>query len=301
MERLGNIESDEAEFILSDIELILDVVDLISAQNDVDFEVVIPESEARQVKLNFPLNSKVVELIRQNRLTVYATRVSPLPNILKDGSDFYELIRFGDMNQFAKSTDEDLTTRIDEKLDRVKSTAEQVEPDILAWSELLSQLEKTVGIDVRPEFERLIEAARVENLGALDDISVAIISAAQAGALLNDLGTWAEDVGLASKATFSRRKNGLEEQGIIQTEKVPIDVGRPKLRLLLSDEIDGVGVRGEELEISRKSGHDPGSSGTASEPTSESHSESDHDDEAPVDDELQILEQELKEAISPDS
>jgi predicted transcriptional regulator len=54
--------------------------------------------------------------------------------------------------------------------------------------------------------------------------------------LLYDLSKWGEDVGVASKATFSRVKTNLEEQGLLDTEKVPIDVGRPRLRLLLGDE-----------------------------------------------------------------
>jgi len=45
------------------------------------------------------------------------------------------------------------------------------------------------------------------------------------------------DVGIASKATtFSRTKTKLEDMGLIDTEKVPIDVGRPRLRLKIGDE-----------------------------------------------------------------
>jgi predicted transcriptional regulator len=43
-------------------------------------------------------------------------------------------------------------------------------------------------------------------------------------------------VGIASKATFSRTKTKLEDMGLIDTEKVPIDVGRPRLRLKLGDD-----------------------------------------------------------------
>jgi hypothetical protein len=300
METLSDIDSDEAKFVISDIELILDVIDFISSQNNTDFEIIIPESEARQVRLNFPLNSRTVELMRQDRLSIYSTTVNPLPNILTDRAGFYNLIRFGKVTRFYRSTDDDTSARIDEELDRVKTTAGQIEPDILPWSELLSQLEKALDRKVRQEFERLIEAARIENLGALDGISVAIISAAQAGTLLNDLVTWAGDVELASNATFSRRKQVLEEQGVIRTEKVPTEVGRPKQRLLLSDEIERVGVRGEDLEISRKNGFNRGGSEDRSESDSESRSETDPNEDGPVEDELQILEQELKEAISTD-
>ncbi|MFW6153464.1 MAG: hypothetical protein ACOC42_03805, partial [Halobacteriota archaeon] len=49
--------------------------------------------------------------------------------------------------------------------------------------------------------------------------------------LLYDVSKWGEDIGLASKATFSRKKSELEDAGVIDTEKEYIDVGRPRLRL----------------------------------------------------------------------
>jgi predicted transcriptional regulator len=65
---------------------------------------------------------------------------------------------------------------------------------------------------------------------------VSLLAAAKHEELLYDISTWGEEVGMASKATFSRTKNQLEERGLIATEKVPIDVGRPRQRLLLGDE-----------------------------------------------------------------
>lgn len=306
MNFLGECDSDDVKLVISDIELIIEVVDQISANEDTDFEVIIPESEARQVQLNFPLNSKTAELVKQNRLSLYSTETKPLSNIVLDGSDFYNLIRLGEIEQFAKSTDKDHSTKIDEEFTRMKDTSELIKLDILAWSVLLTQLEETVDTETRREFERLIEAARIENLGALDDISVAIIAAAQSGALLNDLGNWAEEVHLASKATFSRRKQNLEEEGIIYTEKVPIEVGRPKQRLLLSDDVDDIGIQGDEIDISKKRGWSERHSVDASESSSESVTEQKDDEDVPVgddeggsveDEELQILEKELKDAI----
>lgn len=306
MYSLGACESDDVKLVISDTELIIDVVGQVSSNEDTNFEVIIPESEARQVRLNFPLNSKVAELIKQNRLCLYSTDTRPLSNIVLDVSDLYNLVRVGEIEQFAKSTDKELSTKIGEEFTRIRTTAEPVEMEILAWSDLLTQLEETVGAETRREFERLIEAARIENLGALDDISVAIIAAAQSGALLNDLGNWAEEVHLASKATFSRQKQNLEEEEIIYTEKVPIEVGRPKLRLLLSDEIDDIGIQGDEIDVSKKEGWSETHSADASESGSESVTEEKDKQNAPVgdrqkgsveDEELQILEKELKEAI----
>ena len=70
----------------------------------------------------------------------------------------------------------------------------------------------------------------------LSEVTVALLVAAKNEQLLYDISKWGEDTGVASKATFSRTKTNLEERGLIDTEKVPIDVGRPRLRLKLADD-----------------------------------------------------------------
>ncbi|PHQ46924.1 hypothetical protein DJ68_04650, partial [Halorubrum sp. C3] len=73
------------------------------------------------------------------------------------------------------------------------------------------------------------------------EVTVSLLVAAKNDVLLYDISKWGEDVGIASKATFSRTKTRLEDLGVIDTEKVPIDVGRPRLRLKLGDErLEGV-------------------------------------------------------------
>jgi len=78
-----------------------------------------------------------------------------------------------------------------------------------------------------------LETARGDD--RLDEVTVSLLVAAKNEALLYDISKWGEDTGVASKATFSRTKTQLEEKGLIETEKVPIEVGRPRLRLTLAD------------------------------------------------------------------
>jgi predicted transcriptional regulator len=67
-------------------------------------------------------------------------------------------------------------------------------------------------------------------------VTISLLVAARNEVLLYDISKWGEDIGIASKATFSRTKTRLEDLGLIDTEKVPIDVGRPRLRLKLGDD-----------------------------------------------------------------
>jgi hypothetical protein len=72
-----------------------------------------------------------------------------------------------------------------------------------------------------------------------DEVALAILAGAKREVQLFELSTWGEDVGLASRATFSRVKIALEDRGVIETEKIPIDVGRPRQRLVLANTLRG--------------------------------------------------------------
>jgi hypothetical protein len=102
-------------------------------------------------------------------------------------------------------------------------------------SRVQESLEREFGTELAADFERM-RIALAETDGDLDEVDISLLAAARNEALLYDISTWGEGVGVASRATFSRKKTRLEEGNLIDTEKVPIDVGRPRLRLLLGDD-----------------------------------------------------------------
>lgn len=103
-----------------------------------------------------------------------------------------------------------------------------------------SHVYETLATEISPEVEAdvriMLEALDSTRGDGLDEVMVSLLAAAKNEELLYDISKWGEDAGVASKATFSRTKMMLEERGLIDTEKVPIDVGRPRLRLVPSDE-----------------------------------------------------------------
>ena len=95
-----------------------------------------------------------------------------------------------------------------------------------------------ISADAEDDFSSILsslETARGDGDG-LDEVTISLLVAARNEALLYDISKWGEDVGIASKATFSRTKTKLEDMGLIDTEKVPIGVGRPRLRLKIGDD-----------------------------------------------------------------
>ena len=106
-------------------------------------------------------------------------------------------------------------------------------------SRVRETLEAEFGPEMTDDFEQMrtaLPTTRDNNHSALDGVDLCLLAAAKNGVLLYDVSIWGENVGLASRATFSRKKTTFEEMGLIETEKVPIDVGRPRQRLVLGDE-----------------------------------------------------------------
>jgi hypothetical protein len=100
-------------------------------------------------------------------------------------------------------------------------------------SELIGRLADRVSEAAAAEFKTAVDGAdRIVGLDAA--ISLALVVAARNEQLLYDLGRWSEGVSLASKATVSRQKGRLVDAGLLETEKQPIDIGRPRLRLTVA-------------------------------------------------------------------
>ena len=105
-----------------------------------------------------------------------------------------------------------------------------------AYTRVLESLGEEFSSEMETDFRTALESVESMENGELDEVGLSLLVAAKHEQLLYDISRWGEDAGVASKATFSRTKTRLEEQGLIDTEKVPIDVGRPRLRLVLGDE-----------------------------------------------------------------
>jgi hypothetical protein len=133
--------------------------------------------------------------------------------------------------------DEEFVAAVHERWNDLWEDGEQFDLRTPAYSRVLETLADEFDSAMEADFETVLESvADMDTDDWLDEVAVSLLVAAKHEQLLYDISHWGEDVDVASKATFSRTKTQLEEQGLLETEKVPIDVGRPRLRLLLGDE-----------------------------------------------------------------
>lgn len=139
------------------------------------------------------------------------------------------------------ATQGSFTEQADESVTTAWEHGEEFALRTPALGRLRDTMAEELGPELREDFDQsLARAATQRDPGDFEPVTAAVVVAAANGTLHYDLSRWGESVGLASKATFSRRKGELEELGVVTTEKVPVDMGRPRQRLHLTEEYDSV-------------------------------------------------------------
>jgi hypothetical protein len=88
------------------------------------------------------------------------------------------------------------------------------------------------------KFSKMLSDPRYTILksNTIDIVAVILLAAARNSELFFDVVAWGEHSKVASKATFSRRKDFLEKIGLVYEESVKTPYGRPKIRLKLNED-----------------------------------------------------------------
>ena len=191
------------------------------------------ESTLKDVMRDFLVASNAADLIDQDHLSMRTADVDPGNELLITDDDLTALV-WARGSVAALSTDE---SDFVESANTAYTDDWEGSPEFSLRTPPLSRVRETLREDIgdgtADDFDDVLtslETARGNGNG-LDEVTISLLVAAKNEELLYDISKWGEDVGIASKATFSRTKTTLEDLGLIDTEKVPIDVGRPRLRL----------------------------------------------------------------------
>lgn len=180
---------------------------------------------------DFMTAAKMADLIEQGQLKLQ-TLTTPVENtLIVTESD--TVVPITDGHQLSTSEQEFSTALYGDVRSQFEA-AERYQLRTPALSTVKETLREDIGDDIADEFEKVLSTAdEISNtVDYLNVVEVLLLLAARNRVLLYDISKWGEDVGVASKATFSRTKSALEEADLIETEKVPIDIGRPRLRLI---------------------------------------------------------------------
>lgn len=208
--------------------------------------LLVDEQPLKELTDDFLVASTLADLIADGAMSVRTLTDVPRHSLLLTPEFAISLVEGAEAIAGLTTTDQSFVDETYEEYDSRWDAA----ADFSLRTPPLTRIRETLEADIGPgaveDFDRILdtlESARGNGEG-LDEVTITLLVAANNGELLYDISRWGEDIRLASKATFSRNKNRLEEAGLIDTEKVPIDVGRPRLRLLL----DPATTDGSEIE-----------------------------------------------------
>ena len=231
-------EIDDAVFVVNpSAETIEELVEVLSTDEGPVVRLLADEGVLKDVMDDFIVASRAADLIDADRLSLRTYQNGD--NTLLVTEDTVAALVSAGGRVAALATDE--TQFIDGTHEEYTDVWDAAEPFGLrtpAITQVRESLRESLGPDTADDFDEVLatlETARGDGEG-LDEVTISLLVAARNRQLLYDISKWGEDIGIASKATFSRTKTRLEEVGLIETEKVPIDVGRPRLRLLLGED-----------------------------------------------------------------
>jgi hypothetical protein len=209
-----------------------------------DVRVLVDEAAAKAVRDSFLLSSRIVDLIDDDVLAVRVDDPDPRFSMLLVGEDEIRSLASigGDAVTELRGDDDASVERLREAFEDRWADAEPFSVRTPAYSRMLASLDERLGGSMRADVEQVFEEAtgvRGE-AGTIQPVRLSLLMGAKNEVQFYELGLWGESEGVASRAKFSREKQTLEEQGLIDTEKVPTDVGRPRQRLVLTERLEGM-------------------------------------------------------------
>jgi len=193
---------------------------------------------------DFVVAGHAADLVAADALDIRLLADAPRASLLVSESTVVSLVHAGSRVGGLSATEDAFVADAWARYDDLWAASEDYSLRTPPLSDVRETLAAELGEDVREDFDAILDdLSSVTGDGDdLDEVTLALLAGARHSELLYEISKWGEDVGLASKATFSRSKSDLEEVGIVETEKVPIDVGRPRLRLRLADDLHGAPI-----------------------------------------------------------
>jgi hypothetical protein len=232
---------DDEELLVVDpsAETIVSLVEAAIGRDDLpEMSMLVDERTLKDVMEDFLVASKAADLVADGALGLRVLDEAVDNALFVSSSRVVVLVSTDDRVAALASDDEAFVDEVFETHRDAFEAAETYSLRTPAISRVRETMAAEIGEAAREDFDAVlaaIDSARGDD-GGLDEVTVSLLVAAKNDVLLYDISKWGEDVGIASKATFSRTKTRLEDLGVIDTEKVPIDVGRPRLRLKLGGE-----------------------------------------------------------------
>jgi hypothetical protein len=230
---------EEALVVGPSVRMLEAVVDVLSSTDAVpsSVDVLATEDVLKAVRRDFILASGAADLVEAGTVSLRASEESFDNMVVVADDTLYAVVGFDGGAGALPAEEAGFIGDAHASYRDAYEMAESFDLRTPGRSRMRETLEEAMSPGMQADFEAVLSS--VETLRGDDEpdaVQLALLVAARNEELHYDVSKWGEDIGLGSKATFSRKKTALEDEGLIDTEKVPIDIGRPRLRLLLANE-----------------------------------------------------------------
>jgi hypothetical protein len=190
----------------------------------------------RWVREDFLAASAAAELLAADTLALRSLSAPVSNQLLITDNQVFSIVHAGSLTACTGIDDAEFVTNARTEHTDAWEEAQEFSLRTPARSRVFETLSEQFDPEVEATFKAILDGFGSTRNGDFDEVTAALLAGAKHGVQLFEISRWSEDIDLASRATFSRKKNRLEDVGFIDTEKIPIDIGRPRLRLLLDAE-----------------------------------------------------------------
>jgi hypothetical protein len=198
---------------------------------------IVGKTEAlRQLRQDFLMGSRLSTLMADDHVRLREQDLGDETPMLVGEGELYALALIEDIAAAIRTDDPEFVERVRNSCELLWDNAAEYVVRTPPLEELLVSMETTLGPDFRDGFETSLDvAAGLRDRTEFHEVRAALVVAAYNEILHYDVSKWGEDSGLASTASFSRHKSALEDNGVLDTEKEPVQMGRPRQRLMLTE------------------------------------------------------------------
>jgi hypothetical protein len=233
-----------------DSEPAAELVDALATSDDPPtVRLLMTDSVLKWFRRDFHLASTTAELVAAGELELRVTDDVVANAIITTEQAVVSLVRAENQVAGLGTDDETFVASMREHYEEAWTAGATADLRTPPRTRVYETLAGALGSDIEADYRAMLDAVGTTRSSGsvsvdrgdetLDEVALVLLAGAKREVQLFELSTWGEDVGLASRATFSRVKTALEDRGIIETEKIPIDVGRPRQRLVLANSLRG--------------------------------------------------------------
>lgn len=127
-----------------------------------------------------------------------------------------------------------LCRHLRDRYSRRWAATDPLEPSMPGWRELTNTFVETFPDAGETLRTVLADAPELPAGGTFDVMTVVGLVAARHGLQTMAVSEWAESIGLSSRTELSRVKSRLVDRGLVETDRVPQGVGRPRQKLIVA-------------------------------------------------------------------